>query len=371
MSLEIGPQIQIQIQISPPPPLSLRITHVGPNGPDAVYPSLAAWCAALGGKPKSPFAGVFTAAFLPLDHLRQRCAYGLAPPREGPVPWSPREAPTLPIALWAGAAELDGSLGPDRCFRLRLRYRRKPTISDRAEILRLLSDVVDAVLGMNMYWLPENRAGRRPLLYRVTLDRGIVHILAQSVWRYARACPWSVSDQRTADAADAAVHVDVLHVDPAQKAHGVARAARHFEGLIERLRPKPADPRLECRRALDEAVGQCRGDGVKSAPYHLVYLNGLTMVKDFLTAKVDGVNQLLAYLGTEGNGQVAHLEDFVRGAPRCPRPKGCPLPPPNPGRHTWVRIPVMAGGVGCILGAPTPRPPSRFTVKGHGGCEGR
>mmetsp|Transcript_52158 Transcript_52158/g.93028 ORF Transcript_52158/g.93028 Transcript_52158/m.93028 type:complete len:457 (-) Transcript_52158:5-1375(-) len=215
----------------------------------------------------------------------------------------------LPLQLCGGQATLDGNLCPDRCFRLRLTCH-GPRLVSREPILRLLAEVIDQVLDLNLYWLPEEHAGHRPLLYSIGLDPDLVHTLAASVWDYAKGCQWSTSGphKTTSD-----IHVDVLHAGEAERARGVQHATDMFATLVPpRPQPKTSDPRYDRRPFLDRRVQEIQGR-YKEAPYHLVYLNGLTMVKEYLGRRVDGVNQMLAYLGQEGNGQCAHLEDFVRG----------------------------------------------------------
>lgn len=41
-----------------------------------------------------------------------------------------------------------------------------------------------------MYFMPEEKAGKRPLLYKVALDPELLHALRRPAWEYAQAREW-------------------------------------------------------------------------------------------------------------------------------------------------------------------------------------
>ena len=284
---------------------------------EQTFPSLSAFCIAMGDKSKRAFNCSYTASFFPLDQLRHRCARSQDAPSEGPPPSVPSTLPSLPFLICGGALTLQGAMGHDRCFRMELKYNKKVVPDMLSEILGLIGEAIDKILDMNMFFMPEGRAGRRPLLYKIAIDPVLVRRLRKLVWEHAKKSEWVGPDSGRDATGETGqrTHVDVLFPQSdEQKVQGPEEAERLWKELLDApLRDKSAQNRkYEDRAYVDQVVARMP-KGLGEVPYHLVYMSGLSMSKDFLACRVPGVNQMLAYIGQQGNGQHAHLEDFVRG----------------------------------------------------------
>ena len=92
----------------------------------------------------------------------------------------------------AGGEDRDRDLLPQillpACAMLNMLKRWTPTLLLYPQAF--LGEAIDKILDMNMFFMPEQLAGRRPLLYKIAVDPNLVKRLRKLVWEHAEKFEW-------------------------------------------------------------------------------------------------------------------------------------------------------------------------------------